>query len=187
MSMLKKAMIYLGLGPDEHYESYDDPTRSPASGGAGLARYPAGRSGAADQIAGQPAAGSSGAAFGQMSRTVRPVAATPAERSAVSPVPDPSGSPRTVRPQDRKTMKPHAVSPEAFSDAQDIGDRFKSGQPVIVNLQAVDRDLRRRLVDFSAGLCYAIGGKMDRVADQVYLLTPPEVEVAQEPARSPRG
>ena len=82
-----------------------------------------------------------------------------------------------------KSRKPYAVSPEAFNDAQEIGDRFKSGQPVIVNLQAVDRDLRRRLVDFSSGLCYAMGGKMDRVADQVYLLTPAEVEVSATPTR----
>ena len=77
--------------------------------------------------------------------------------------------------------------PDAFNDAQEIGDRFKSGQPVIVNLQAVDRDLRRRLVDFSSGLCYAIGGKMDRVADQVYLLTPADVEVSKETARTKRS
>ena len=68
----------------------------------------------------------------------------------------------------------------AFNEAQAIGDRFKAGQPVIVNLQALDRDLRRRLVDFSSGLCYALDGKMDRVADQVYLLIPAHVEVSQE-------
>ena len=136
--------------------------------------------------AGQSTATSPPPGYGQMSRTVRPVTTAPGDRQAVSQVPDPAVSQRTVHPQDRRSMKPHAVSPETFGDAQDIGDRFKSGQPVIVNLQAVDRDLRRRLVDFSAGLCYAIGGKMVRVADQVYLLTPPEVEVAHEPARNAR-
>ena len=79
--------------------------------------------------------------------------------------------------------KPHAVSPGSFNEAQEIGDRFKSGQPVIVNLQGVDKDLRRRLVDFASGLCYALAGKMDRVADQVYLLTPADVEVSQDDTR----
>ena len=51
---------------------------------------------------------------------------------------------------------------------------------MIVNLQAVERDLRRRLVDFASGLCYALAGKMDRVADHVYLLTPADVEVSHE-------
>ncbi len=94
---------------------------------------------------------------------------------------------RVVHAVATKSMKPHAVSPDAFNDAQEIGDRFKSGQPVIVNLQAVDRDLQRRLVDFSSGLCYAMGGKMDRVADQVYLLTPADVEVSKETPRPKRS
>ncbi len=54
---------------------------------------------------------------------------------------------------------------------------------MIVNLQGVERDLRRRLVDFASGLCYALGGKMDRVADQVYLLTPADVEVSSDDTR----
>ena len=58
---------------------------------------------------------------------------------------------------------------------------------MIVNLQAIDRDLQRRLVDFSSGLCYAMGGKMDRVADQVYLLTPADVEVSKETPRPKRS
>ena len=53
----------------------------------------------------------------------------------------------------------------ALAVAQEIGDRFKSGQPVIVNLQAVDKDLRRRLVDFASGLCYGLEGEMERVAE----------------------
>ena len=75
------------------------------------------------------------------------------------------------------------MSPTTFNDAQSIGDRFKAGQAVIVNLQGADRDLRRRLVDFASGLCYALGGKMDRVADQVYLLTPADVEVSAADTR----
>jgi cell division inhibitor SepF len=81
------------------------------------------------------------------------------------------------------TTKPFAVSPDSFNEAQEIGDRFKTGQPVIVNLQGVDKDLRRRLVDFASGLCYALAGKMDRVADQVYLLTPADVEVSHDDTR----
>ncbi len=76
------------------------------------------------------------------------------------------------------------MSPTSFNEAQGIGDRFKAGQAVIVNLQGVDRDLRRRLVDFASGLCYALGGKMDRVADQVYLLSPPDVVVSAADTQS---
>ena len=55
--------------------------------------------------------------------------------------------------------------------------------PVIVNLQNVDRDLSRRIIDFASGLCYGIGGQMERVAHQVFLLTPSNVEVSAEERR----
>ena len=74
----------------------------------------------------------------------------------------------------------HVVEPRGFNDAQEVGDRLKVTQPVILNLQGLDRDLQRRLIDFSSGLAYALGGSMSRVADQVFLLTPSNVEVSQE-------
>jgi cell division inhibitor SepF len=72
------------------------------------------------------------------------------------------------------------VEPKGFNDAQEVGERIKSGQPVIVNLQGVDSDLKRRLIDFCSGLTYAIGGSMSRVSDQVFLLTPANVDVSDE-------
>jgi len=74
----------------------------------------------------------------------------------------------------------HVVEPHGFNDAQEIGDRVKANQPVIINLQGVARDLQRRLIDFSSGLAYGVGCQMQRVADQVFLLTPSNVEVSQE-------
>src|SRR5680860_1243033 len=61
-----------------------------------------------------------------------------------------------------------------------LGDRLRANQPVILNLQGLGKDLQRRLIDFSSGLTYAVGGSMSRVADQVFLLTPSNVEVSQE-------
>jgi cell division inhibitor SepF len=74
----------------------------------------------------------------------------------------------------------HVVEPHGFNDAQEVGDRLKADQPVIINLQGLSRDLQRRMIDFSSGLTYAVGGSMSRVADQVFLLTPSNVEVSQE-------
>ena len=76
--------------------------------------------------------------------------------------------------------KVHLVVPRSFNDAQQIADRFKAQVPVIINLQGADTELSKRLIDFSSGLTYAIGGTMARVADQVFLLTPSNVEVSQE-------
>ncbi len=56
-----------------------------------------------------------------------------------------------------------------------------------MNLQGVDRDLARRLIDFSSGMCYALGGNMERVTPGVYLLTPSGVEVSGEERRRLSG
>jgi len=78
------------------------------------------------------------------------------------------------------TAKVHVVAPARFSDAQEIGDVVRQGNPVIVNLQTSDRDLARRMIDFCSGLTYALNGSMEKVADQVFLLTPSNVEVSAE-------
>jgi cell division inhibitor SepF len=101
----------------------------------------------------------------------------PLNREDANPTPRPS----VVRTMPHATTaRVHVVEPRGFNDAQEVGDRLKANQPVILNLQGLDRDLQRRLIDFSSGLAYAMGGSMSRVADQVFLLTPTNVEVSQE-------
>ena len=85
-----------------------------------------------------------------------------------------------IRPVTASSARVQVVEPKGFNDAQEVGERIKSGQPVIVNLQGVDSDLKRRLIDFCSGLTYAIGGSMSRVSDQVFLLTPANVDVSDE-------
>jgi cell division inhibitor SepF len=104
----------------------------------------------------------------------------------VRPVPqEEPGLPPPQRPSVVRTIAPtsarvHVVEPDSFNDAQEVGDRLKASQPVILNLQGIDRDLQRRLIDFSSGLAYALAGHMARVADEVFLLTPTNVEVSAE-------
>ena len=92
--------------------------------------------------------------------------------------------PSVVRPiTPEKSPRVHVVAPAGFNDAQEIGDKLKASQPVIVNLQGVERDLSRRLIDFASGVTYGLAGQMERVADQVFLLTPSNVEVSAEEKR----
>jgi cell division inhibitor SepF len=76
--------------------------------------------------------------------------------------------------------KPTTVIPQSFNDAQEVGDRYREGQPVIINLEGLDREVSRRIIDFTSGLCYALSGRMERVANGVYLLTPSSPEPADE-------
>ncbi len=74
----------------------------------------------------------------------------------------------------------HLVLPKSFNDAQQMADRFKDATPVILNLQGVEADLSRRLIDFASGLTYALDGGMQRIADKVFMLTPRNVELSAE-------
>jgi cell division inhibitor SepF len=77
-------------------------------------------------------------------------------------------------------VRVHLVIPKSFNDAQDVADKFKDSIPVILNLQATDTDLAKRLIDFSSGLTYALDGGMQRIADKVFMLTPRNVEISAE-------
>jgi cell division inhibitor SepF len=79
--------------------------------------------------------------------------------------------------------KVHIIEPTGFNDAEEIGDKFKADIPVIVNLQAMEVDTARRLIDFAAGLTFGLDGRIQPVADKVFLLTPANVEVSAEERR----
>src|ERR671931_272109 len=81
-------------------------------------------------------------------------------------------------------VRVHLVTPYSFNDAQEVADRFKQDIPVILNLQTTDAELAKRLIDFTSGLTYALGGGMQKIADKTFLLSPRNVEVsAEEKAR----
>lgn len=72
------------------------------------------------------------------------------------------------------------LHPRTYNEARTIGEHFREGTPVIINLtEMVDSDARR-LVDFSAGLIFGLRGSIDRVTNKVFLLSPANIEVAAE-------
>ena len=89
------------------------------------------------------------------------------------------GASRT-RPPSQHVAGVGVVPPRTFNDAQQIADQFKRGNPVIVNLQTCDGDLAKRIIDFASGLTYGLDGAMARIAEKVFLLTPPDVDVSAE-------
>lgn len=99
----------------------------------------------------------------------------------------PRASQRRATPAGARTRSPSqnvagvgVVPPRTFNDAQQIADQFKRGNPVIVNLQTTDSELAKRIIDFGSGLTYGLDGSMQRIADKVFLLTPPDVDVSAE-------
>jgi cell division inhibitor SepF len=72
------------------------------------------------------------------------------------------------------------LRPKDYSEARTIGERFRDGTPVIMDLVSMDNADAKRLVDFAAGLVFATRGTIERVTAKVFLLSPPNVSVAAE-------
>lgn len=72
------------------------------------------------------------------------------------------------------------LHPRTYNEARTIGEHFREGIPVIMNLSEMDDSDAKRLVDFSAGLVFAVHGTIERVTNKVFLLSPPNVSVAAE-------
>ena len=188
-SIWRRTMVYLGLVDDEEYEEYepyDEPQPQAPSQPAPLRR---GSRSAPEPLDGGydpepsgvrtlPRESSLGESRGMGGSAMANSGLGPSGAVTVQP------RPSVVRPFTQpQAAKVHVTVPVGFNDAQEIGDKLKDNQPVIVNLQGIDRDLSRRLIDFSSGLTYGLGGAMERVADQVFLLTPSNVEVSAEEKR----
>lgn len=79
--------------------------------------------------------------------------------------------------REAKKVRVFIAKPEEFEGIQIIADNFKNNIPIIVNLQKVDQDVSKRIIDFCSGLTYALEGDIKKVADRVFLITPSNVEV----------
>lgn len=184
MAFFKRAMDYLGLGADDAYDDYDMPLEPERPQRARHTESP--RSGRHAQI--PPEYGDD--------LTVRPVSprqtlpsrdADPVPSRRVQANDDSNIQPRPTNPRQGTTVRPLApppptgepstVRPRRFDQAQEVADRFKEGQPVIMNLEGTEREVSRRLIDFASGLCYGLNGSMEKVATGVYLLKPPSLRI----------
>lgn len=76
-----------------------------------------------------------------------------------------------------------ALHPRTYNDARAIGEHFRTGTPVIMNLTDMDDADAKRLVDFAAGLIFGLHGSIDRITSKVFLLSPRDVEVTAEEKR----
>jgi cell division inhibitor SepF len=165
----KRAMVYLGLVDDE-YEDYEDyEPRGPV--GTGISTR------GAEPEDDEPAP------VAVSTSTIRPLPRDDGGSGQVTTItPRPAVRPVAVN-SDTGTgagARVHVVAPVQFGDARHIADRLMANQPVIVNLQVADQQLMRRMIDFCSGVAYALSGKMERVADKVFLVTPSNVKVSAE-------
>ena len=173
MSLWKRTMDYLGLGPDDAYDDYDiEDEYEPAPRGRRQPE-PEPRSGRAPR---DETSGGEGVVRTLPSRPTFPSRDFDPSQARRTAAGDDSGV--IAKPQKSGarsgggSTEPTTVRPRRFDQAQEVADRFKEGQPVIMNLEGADREVARRLIDFASGLCYGLDGSMEKVANGVYLLKP---------------
>jgi cell division inhibitor SepF len=176
MTFWKRTMDYLGLGPDDAYDDYDvDDDYEPAPRSrrppepdprSGRNSNDTGGEGVVRTLPSRPTFPSRDFDPSQARRANE----RPNERddSGVNPRPQRQAATRSAG----GSGEPAAVRPRRFDQAQEVADKFKEGQPVIMNLEGADREVARRLIDFASGLCYGLDGSMEKVANGVYLLKP---------------
>jgi cell division inhibitor SepF len=96
------------------------------------------------------------------------------------PAPAPAAKPSTGGYPMGRIVTLH---PNSFTDARTIGEHYRDGNPVIMNLTELDDSDARRLVDFAAGLVFALRGSMDKVTNKVFLISPPNSDPTAEDKR----
>ena len=174
---LKRAAAWLGLVTDDRYPEYDDtePTE-------GVSR---------DELLAEAERHNSPAGTASTARPAEAAKVTALEtrRSAVRPAPSTSGAtaatavaveenPVEVERADLSRIV--TVHPRSFNDARTIGEHFRDGVPVIMNLSQMENADAKRLVDFAAGLILGLRGNIERVTSKVFLLSPQNVTVTAE-------
>jgi cell division inhibitor SepF len=200
MSTLHKVKAYFGMAPMEDYEDeyYEDDDRGTARGYSRRPRdfddEPYGR-GYDDQLAGrdydEPPVGYRAGYEDRFESRLR------GPREFDRPTPRFSalrGSTRGALAMDPRRMaelfeagsplsKITTLRPKDYSEARTIGERFRDGTPVIMDLVSMDNADAKRLVDFAAGLAFALRGSFDKVATKVFLLSPADIDVSAEERR----
>ncbi len=184
MSFWKKTMDYLGLGPDDAYDDYDDQVEPEPPSRSSRSAADAGRGGRSSGNRAWPTESDETVVKAVPARPSFPSRdfESPARRAAhpAAGAGDDAGARAAPRPSTPSrgsgappSTEPATVRPRRFDQAQELADKFKDGQSVILNLESTERDVARRLIDFASGVCYSLDGSMEKVATGVYLLKPP--------------
>ncbi|WP_028925718.1 cell division protein SepF [Pseudonocardia acaciae] len=128
-----------------------------------------------------PSSGVGRASLVHGSLAVDPPLAEPPRKPVAQVAPEQPVEPAAARPLPLSRIT--TVQPRSYDEARTIGERYREGIPVIMNLTELDDAAAKRLVDFAAGLVFALRGSFDKVTSRVFLISPPGVEVSAEDRR----
>ena len=152
---LKRAAAWLGLVTDDRYPDNDE-----VADFEGVTE---------DDSADEPLGASD-----------RPATVTPLESRRPAPVAAAATTTLAPHPRTADMSRIMTVHPRTYNEARVVGERFRDGVPVIMNLSDMEDIDAKRLVDFAAGLIFGLRGSIERVTSKVFLLSPHDVSVAAE-------
>ncbi|HYN56601.1 MAG TPA: cell division protein SepF [Motilibacterales bacterium] len=150
---MRKMAVYLGLVEDDMIDEDYDPAPRPRSREAAPLVDPRPRT--APEV------------------VVRPTATAVAERPAAAFRPTGSAAGTDI-------YRITTLHPRTYNDARRIGEEYREGVPVIINLTGMDDNDAKRIVDFAAGLVFGLRGSIERITNKVFLLSPANVDVGAE-------
>ena len=150
---MRKMAVYLGLVEDDLVDDDYDPEPRPRTQVAPSVADPRPRT--APEV------------------VVRPTATAGAERPAATVRPTGSASGADI-------YRITTLHPRTYTDARRIGEEYREGVPVIINLTGMDDNDAKRIVDFAAGLVFGLRGSIERITNKVFLLSPANVDVGAE-------
>jgi cell division inhibitor SepF len=177
---LKRAAAWLGLVTDDRYTDYDDAAYTDAASYEELIE---------EDNAAEPLAVPDKPATVTPLESRRPTSSGTAAPAQTAPAKT-AATPASASSAGTTTLAPHArtadvsriitVHPRTYNEARVIGEHFRDGVPVIMNLSDMEDVDAKRLVDFAAGLIFGLRGSIERVTSKVFLLSPHDVTVAAE-------
>jgi len=195
MGALRRAGVWLGLVEDEdergyddrHYRGYgdefaddeDDVDEVPAP----RARTTPERLTAAERMEASAASRTSSSTVRSITRPVTSVSYPTRDTLALAPQTAVRDRPVVHVSEEDSDDRRYAITtlhPTTYNEARTIGEHFRDGVPVIMNLTEMDESDAKRLVDFAAGLVFGLRGNFERVTNRVFLLSPANVQVTAE-------
>ncbi len=165
---MRRMAVYLGLVEDHGDEGYDE-----------YEEYEAARRGA--RTPSRPAEERYDDRY--TSRSVRPIPDTRAVRTfrSDSAAPSrPTAAPLADRRPAPDLTRIETIHPRSYNDARRIGEQYREGVPVIMNLSELEDADAKRIIDFAAGLVFGMRGSIERITNKVFLLSPVNVDVGDE-------
>ena len=83
-----------------------------------------------------------------------------------------------IKPAGSRGLEVVVIRPESMEDASDITDTLLSGKAVVLNLEGIHVEVAQRVIDYSAGSCYAMRGNLQKITSYIFLVTPPNVDIS---------